>query len=543
MGTYLTQFAAVSVKDPTIGAVGNGTTNDTTAIQAALNVGAGNVVYFPPGTYLVTSQLTVTPGTTIAGAGAGKSIIDGKAVTGGGNAVLKCTGTTVSLPSIASAINYGAGTITFSSSVASSLAHGDWVRIYDSTTNSMNNNGNEDGFTCMVKAIDGSTLYPAALNLRTLPAARTGGPNSNVLSKKLDKRGLIVRDIAVRGAGYGLGPNSGAASGSCVYTLDIANVQIVGCNLEAGGTAGLRLEQSANCHVRGCAIGTHTGDYNNAAHYGIDVRGSAYTHVISCDLEGQRSSFDASNRFGPAHNVVLMGNNIGGPGTDIFSQPTTATTLAFGCHDGNFNLTFMSNIVQGRVSLDGFGIDLLYNTIVNGDAQNLALIEIGDSAGPPLDMRIIGNKGYCRKTSSGGVFVGLDENDWDHDNGAIGSLVISDNDIYILANSSSPIINLIDSTAKTPNTGVVHIMNNRVGHKEGATSQPFCNIAITNGEECVVTGNILQDNMTLGTVGTFGRRVLSPNVINGHVVMTSLPTSTPGGSGRLWSNGGVLQIT
>jgi hypothetical protein len=41
----------VSVKD--FGAVGDGTTNDTTAIQAALNSGSRNV-YFPQGTYIVT---------------------------------------------------------------------------------------------------------------------------------------------------------------------------------------------------------------------------------------------------------------------------------------------------------------------------------------------------------------------------------------------------------------------------------------------------------------------------------------------------------
>lgn len=46
----------VSVKD--FGAVGNGIANDTAAIQAAFNSGAKRVV-FPPGVYLISSQLTV----------------------------------------------------------------------------------------------------------------------------------------------------------------------------------------------------------------------------------------------------------------------------------------------------------------------------------------------------------------------------------------------------------------------------------------------------------------------------------------------------
>jgi hypothetical protein len=50
---------SVSISD--FGAVGDGTTNDTTAIQNAIAYGqsSGNEVFFPPGTYLVTSQITV----------------------------------------------------------------------------------------------------------------------------------------------------------------------------------------------------------------------------------------------------------------------------------------------------------------------------------------------------------------------------------------------------------------------------------------------------------------------------------------------------
>jgi hypothetical protein len=54
----------VSVKD--FGAVGNGVTDDTAAIQAAVD--AANYVYVPPGTYVVSSKLTITGTKTISGA-------------------------------------------------------------------------------------------------------------------------------------------------------------------------------------------------------------------------------------------------------------------------------------------------------------------------------------------------------------------------------------------------------------------------------------------------------------------------------------------
>jgi hypothetical protein len=61
----------VSVKD--FGAVGNGVTDDTTAIQAALNNRGG--VYLPPGTYKITTSLIVYGNTYVFGDGPGASIL------------------------------------------------------------------------------------------------------------------------------------------------------------------------------------------------------------------------------------------------------------------------------------------------------------------------------------------------------------------------------------------------------------------------------------------------------------------------------------
>lgn len=61
----------VSVKD--YGAVGNGTTDDTTAIRNAVN--AAPVVYVPPGTYKISGAITMPADTTIYGASDRTSII------------------------------------------------------------------------------------------------------------------------------------------------------------------------------------------------------------------------------------------------------------------------------------------------------------------------------------------------------------------------------------------------------------------------------------------------------------------------------------
>lgn len=68
--TSLVSRELVNVKDPTYGALGDGSTNDVTAINAAFTAAAaaGTAVYFPPGTYMVGSAITVS--TSLYGVGA-----------------------------------------------------------------------------------------------------------------------------------------------------------------------------------------------------------------------------------------------------------------------------------------------------------------------------------------------------------------------------------------------------------------------------------------------------------------------------------------
>lgn len=67
-----------NVKSPTYGAVGDGATNDTAAIQAALDAASaagGGLVFFPRGTYRTTATLTVPATVSLLGQGPAASII------------------------------------------------------------------------------------------------------------------------------------------------------------------------------------------------------------------------------------------------------------------------------------------------------------------------------------------------------------------------------------------------------------------------------------------------------------------------------------
>lgn len=79
--TALAGFSGLftNVKDPTYGAVGDGVTNDTTAIAAAITAAAGGVVFFPAGTYVVDQIVIATANINLLGFGATLALTGGGA--------------------------------------------------------------------------------------------------------------------------------------------------------------------------------------------------------------------------------------------------------------------------------------------------------------------------------------------------------------------------------------------------------------------------------------------------------------------------------
>lgn len=68
----------VNVKDPQYGALGDGVTDDTAAVNAAIVAAAGGIVFFPTGTYKVSALITSgTKNCNLLGAGPDATIISG----------------------------------------------------------------------------------------------------------------------------------------------------------------------------------------------------------------------------------------------------------------------------------------------------------------------------------------------------------------------------------------------------------------------------------------------------------------------------------
>ena len=120
--------APVNVKD--YGAVGDGSTDDTTAMQAAITAVAttGQGLYIPVGTYKITSVLTSAGDLNMFGEGE-KSVLDFSGITSGSSGIT-ITGTITEIQVVSSA---SAGNLTVTFASAPSLTTADVFFLFDDT--------------------------------------------------------------------------------------------------------------------------------------------------------------------------------------------------------------------------------------------------------------------------------------------------------------------------------------------------------------------------------------------------------------------------
>lgn len=529
------------------GAVGDGAVDDTTALQNALGSGA-SVVYFPAGTYRVTAPLTVLPGTMIVGTGPQNTIIDGRSAgQNNENAILDCTGSLTSLPGLSSPVASGDGSIAFSSSVGATLRHGDWVRIRDTTANSLNIEGDRDGFYFMVNSAEGSTLYPAMPCLRTLPAARTAGPLSAVEARKMDGRGLILRDLTVWGKGFDAASGDLAISGIIVQCTDLANVYLDRVDLLGGASGAFQPRDCCNVHLNDCRFSVNQGKFNDAGAYALFCWGTGYLTATNCRLLSVRHATNFEARSMPAHDILILGGFIGAPGDDVFQSPDNdGQVIALDWHEGTYASRVIGAHIRGSVDFRGSDMTV-EGCLVEGApleacvAGTFSCWKINN-----LNIRIVDNDIVVRNThwKGSGCLFEMSDGDLNQDEGLPGSLLFANNRIRIEKDTTQALFRLHDTTAKAVHTGTIHILGNQVVQCACSTTQPLFDNDLADMEEMIVINNILPGNVSYGTPDSSSfDRYQAVNVIDGHTVYDGLPTSNPGGSGRLWNDAGTLKIS
>lgn len=285
----------VSVKD--FGAVGDGTTDDTVACQAAsdrVKARGGGWVYWPKGTYKITAPITGdTAGVNHRGAGRGVSIIKNAATTTNALSISIGAGSTDSKVVIQD-LSITASTTSSGSAIV--ISNGNRPKL-ENVSVALHRTGFSLGSVTEARVIgctvestdDNASCVGISVGTRgriehcNIVCGTTNGTGVNLAG---DAR-LIDSYIEKFGSGVGLN-SAGAQARGCVastqntsYTLGANGTQVESC-LATGAGVGFSVGAFAGCGVPFCRASTCTTDLSvNASATLFDDRGAAFTGTVT----------------------------------------------------------------------------------------------------------------------------------------------------------------------------------------------------------------------------------------------------------------------
>jgi hypothetical protein len=400
------QTLVVNAKD--FGATGNGTTNDAPAIQAAIaacGTAGGGTVYLPAGNYAIQTGLTITTSAvSLAGAGAGASIIQTPSGYETLTMLLVGNGTvTITDVSISDLQFLGVTQKTANSAVQ--VQKGLRTRmqrlrvvnqhralyVYNSVETWINDcditNANENGITYEATVTNGFDCYvsnvyascPGVTNAG-IGISWIGGENFvvNNCDIKLFNEGLSIAPPTGNQCRYGFfsTTNFAAALDNCVKVTNSSGGDVVGLTFSNSGSIsavnyGVLLDGSGTGAFMGVRMVGHKSLRNGLA--GFRLSGGSDVSLLGCDaIANSQTTTNTRNGIEIANGIAAAGS---------FS--------IIGCRCGN-------GWQQGSTQSNGISFDAAtYNSglIINNDLRGNAntSLYLNTATG---NLQIKNNQGY-----------------------------------------------------------------------------------------------------------------------------------------------------
>lgn len=439
---------AVSVTD--FGAVGDGVTNDTAAIQAAID--SNNAVIFPTGVYLISSNITLKSGARLIGQ-PGAVIYR--------NADVRFIGPTPTLTQITATADflYGSTLATLDASSYAAVSVGQYLWFKDKTSTNIDyiqdfvNLRNSDvalltspdewvyQVQCakIVEKLAGNAVRISAAAHVDFPFTSTG--------KIYSVQNVVVEDVVIDGLTFrnGAGLSGASAEAAFINAQYVYNFSIQNCKFDLKGYTGGIYAQFGQVNIT-------NNEFDAPAQLGVFLREAITDSSVTNNVFRNQMTGDASI-FVEAHcyNIAITGNTF--DGSRLYELTDSAQLIScIQCDAKPNNITITGNSGNGYGVGVRFELGAMFNTVSGNSFTNMGIC--GVRAEGCSYLTITGNTFYnCGITTTPGTLTG-----------AIGTLV--------LASSNH-----------------CTIQGNQIGADSGYQSASF----VISGEYNVISGNIIKN--------------------------------------------------
>ena len=334
----------VSVKD--YGAVGDGTTDDTAAIQAAVT--AASQVFIPPGTYKISSAIVLPANVELYG--------------NGDASVLKLYANTVMLSVLTSSVTIRDLKIDGNSGAYTNVSNN---AVYVNWTGSAQSR-------VVIKRVTIRNIAGAGV----IALGVSGTPSSDIRIEGNDientgTHGIIVQDYVsnvfilgnrVKATGLLVADRPGITAARYGSNVTIANNICIGSVSALGSSVhGISSDLTTNSTISGNVISNWVG-------YGIEVGGSSNCTISanSINTTARAGIAISGNQTDPllGSNVSIIGNNITSAATSgIYSFISGATGTMF-----HTNITVSGNVITSTTSDSGISLGFCNRLSITNNA-------------------------------------------------------------------------------------------------------------------------------------------------------------------------------
>lgn len=344
---FSTRFPMASVTEVDFGAKGNGTADDTAAIQTAINyaqsTGGIQGVYLPAGNYSISGLSVTSSNIRIIGAGMGLTTLTLQASSTA--SAISCYNSTFGTSrSLLFDATTGDTWVTVSTSDAATFSAGDYVLVRSLKSIDTESPTNKfAGEVHQIAAVDASTGVLVLQDM--LSDTYTVAQSASVL-KITTLSNLEISDLTITHAASSAPSYSAAA----LMMRQCIAARIKRVEIKDFYNTGIDLWSCLNSQVRECQIRNIKAGSSNTVYYGIWVSGASRNCVVS------------SNYFERCRHSVAMGTHTNA-GTNTLStdaregvqrnilvsnnQSYASTTAHYDVHQPGDGIAFVDNLAYG----------------------------------------------------------------------------------------------------------------------------------------------------------------------------------------------------